>query len=143
MVAGSLIALFKGETVTNIYASFVNNPSVTWSTPGAKGGLYDLAGNLLASTADKAPITTSGVKVWALSAPYVTLGDGGFYAVLFMNWSGATTVPTVMRCASAITGATDPIGTGSALAVQMTGQTDLPNLATFTTSTTAWWVGVS
>jgi len=137
-VIAGLVFLLEGDVVTNIvYELGVNAASVTT----CKFGLYDVSGNLLASTAnDTAAVTGSnGPRSKALSNAYTVTSSGPYYVA---NITVATTMPNFGRGSSS-TASQSALSGFIRSAWTQTGQSDLPNPATFATLNIGYWFAVS
>jgi len=147
MVNGSIyfdaIPLKVGDLVTNItIVILAAGTLITLS----KVGLYDKAGNLLASSADQGVSwQTAGLKTIAMGATFRVLTTDQYYIAAICTFTGVG--PNIVRSS---TGAGVPllntaIGAGSLPWGIQTGQTDLINPATIAVGTVALaiWGAVS
>lgn len=137
LVAG-LVGLRAGDVITNVAVHVVSNGT---GVTLAKVGIYDVSGNLLASSADVDTSFTSGSanrkQVTAFSSPYTVVSDGGYYlAVLFVGG----TSPTILRANTSTSAAIS----GSALAYGAQGSlSDLPDPMTLAAGTNSTWLGAT
>lgn len=129
-------------TINNVAMTVITAPTALVAAQNI-AGLYDLAGNRLAVTADQtANWATTGLKDMPLTVPYVAAA--GAYYIAFV--SNGATPPAFGRGSSlAAGGATVNIGLTAPDARYTTGpvaQTTLPatiTMAARTIDTRAWW----
>lgn len=134
------VPLVKGDVVTNILVRIL---TLGAGITANKVGLYDSAGNLLATSADLGVSwQTTGFKTHALTGAFTVTATGLYYIALFCTFT--VTAPQPMRCA-ALTGSFDAVGTGVLLMAAQTGvATNLPNPGTLANSNGfAIWAGWS
>lgn len=131
-----MVGLLEGDAVSNVYVAV--NVLASGLTL-AKVGIWDLNGNLLASSADiSSSLTATGMKQLALSATFRATRQDGYYVGLVQV---GTTPAQLMRgisntfISSATGGGFRPVGIHA-------GQTDLPNPATFGNTGGFYWFGV-
>lgn len=138
------IYLYAGQTLTNaLIGVSVAGVLVTMG----KIGLYDNAGNLLASTANVTSAWESaGLKSHAFSAPYVVVTSGLYYMGVIII---STTPPQCYRgvLPSSLNAAlATAIGAGQVPFGSLAGQTDLPVSAGVIVPGSApgvYWIGLT
>lgn len=136
---GVSIGLLAGDLVSNLIAACNtanNTPTLT------KLGLYSQAGVLLASSADaSSAFGSTGLKVTAMTTPYLVPADDMYYAA-FLNV--ATTGAALNRLNGGSSAFQASTG-GAAPQVNQDTQSDLPASATFTATANAFglWIAVS
>lgn len=130
----SAVGLLAGDRVTNVL--FNANTAISTITT-LKVGLFDSAGNLLASSANQTTNIGAGTnQSVALSTPYVAPADGLYYLGLVV----VATTPGGLAAAGSATGKEGAFGTGAKGAIVKAGQTDIPaSLGTAQTDTPPWF----
>lgn len=135
-LVASMVGLLEGDVVTDVYVIVGTAAS---GLTLAKVGIYDLNGYLLASSADiSASLGTQGMKQLALSAPFHATRQDGYYVGLLQ----VGTTPAAIRRANSSTFDSSACGTGFRPNGVQSGQTDLPNPATFGNLGPFYWFGV-
>jgi hypothetical protein len=136
---GGTMALRAGQTVTNLVVA------VTVAGVGMTHGslaLWDLAGNLLRSTADvPATFNGAGLLVIALSAPFTQPADGLVYATFF--GTTGTSMPNVSASPSGNVFTIAALAGGVRRSVKQTGLAAQPNPAVFVDGVPTFWVGAT
>lgn len=142
-VRGNLLALRKGDVITNLHY-FVNTIG---ATPGnlthGQLALFDSTGTRVGITADNAtPFTTNSIKTIAMTATYTVKNDGVFYVANWFDQSAANGIGSTLRGFQPSIAFT-PVGSGLPLGVLMTGQASMPSTLTLTAALQIGWAGVS
>jgi hypothetical protein len=137
-IIGNPVYLFAGETVTGVVAAASGAGS---GQTLVRLGLYDVAGNKLANTADvKTAFQTAGDIASPLTAPYPITTDG-VYIPTFVGVGG--TQPSLGRMAGGSSNGGGAVGAGTVkTGYQLTGQTDLPTTAALVTMNVLYWFGL-
>lgn len=116
------VGLRAGDVVTNL-SIFVQTAGTVMTR--SRVGLYDIAGNLLAQSADQgASWQAAGLKTIALTAPFTILTTGLYYVAVIAI---GTVQPTLSRGASSLISAPAGIGAGAIPFTGQLAQADLPN----------------
>ena len=130
---------FRAGQVINNLSILITTQATTMSI--GKLGLYDLSGNLLASTASQTTAWEStGVKTAALTAAYTIPSTGAYYGAVFAK---ASTLPTMLRNLAGSGSAGLAVGSGARVIALQATQTDLPSTATFAASALGFWIAAS
>jgi hypothetical protein len=138
-LAGGSMPLRAGQVVTNLLVG-VQTAGVGM-THGSLA-LYDLAGNLLRSTADvPATFQTTGLKTIALTSTYTQSADGLVYAACFLTTG--TSMPSLFACPTSSTTMEGQIAGGAFRTVFQSGLATQPNPATFGAASPLVWVGAT
>jgi hypothetical protein len=136
---GGTMALSAGQRVTNLVVA------VTTAGVGMTHGslaLYDLAGNLLRSTADvPATFNGAGLLTIALSATYTQAADGLVYATFF--GTTGTSMPNIAASPTGNVATIAALAGGVRRSVKQTGLAAQPNPAVFVDGVPTFWLGAS
>lgn len=130
----SSVGLLAGDTVTNV---LVNVSAVVQTITTLKVGLYDAAGNLLASSANATTNLATGISSFALSTAYVVSADGLYYLGIIIV---ATTMGS-LGAATSVVGKEGAIGSGPKGAIVKAAQSDMPATLGSTQSDQPVWLG--
>lgn len=146
-IFGGLLGLLAGDVVTNVGVSVSTVASGTPPTT-IKLGLVDTTGAVLAVTANVAAdsqwTASTGMKLFALTAPYTVPTDGGYYAVILSDGVFGTTPLQLARC-NPTGGVEKAVSGGARPFIGVTGgQTNITgNLTLANVTAQGFWYGVS
>jgi hypothetical protein len=127
--------LLAGDVVANI---LVDVTAAIQTVTTFRVGLYDSAGNLLASSSNSTSNLSTGINSFALSSAYTVPADGLYYLAVVIQ---ATTMGS-LGAASSVTGKGGAVGSNPKAAVVLTGQSSTPaSISAATESDQPVWAG--